>query len=133
MQTIRVWAPSGRGPGADAPADIPLVAEHGRRDAAQGTVSAHVFEQIRSNHDDLAYGFSLVEAIEAQIDVVELQMIAHQPVDRQLAATIKLDVARQVAARHASADVAALDRALLGDQVDLRQRRRCGSAAAGRR
>src|SRR5262249_41297944 len=61
-----------------------------------------------SEHHDLAHRRALVQTIEPEIDLVEPQPSAHQAIDRQLAATIELDVARQIARRHAGADVAAL-------------------------
>src|SRR5580704_9599919 len=77
-----------------------------------------------SQHDHLADRLAFVQPVEADVDVGELEVAAHQAIDRQLAAAVKLDVARQIAGRHAGADVASLDRALLGHEVDLRQRER---------
>src|SRR5438067_531644 len=62
---------------------------------------------VTSEHHDLPYRFTLVQPVEAGVDLSERQTTAHQPVDRQFAASIELDVARQVASGHAGADVAA--------------------------
>src|SRR5437868_3210662 len=82
-----------------------------------------------SEHHDLSHRLALAQPIEPHIDLVEPQPAAHQPIDRQFAAAIQLDVARQVARRYAGADVAALHSTLLGDEADLRQRK----AMIGRR
>src|ERR1700674_5932237 len=73
-------------------------------------------------NDDLAHRLALAQAIKAQVDLVESQSSGQQPIDRHTPLAIERDVARQVAHRDAGADVTALDRALLGDQVDLRNR-----------
>src|SRR3954469_20493234 len=71
-----------------------------------------------SQQDHLADRFSLVQLVEALVDLVELQRAAHQPVDWQPAAPVERDVARYVATRHRGSDVAALERAFLGDEAD---------------
>src|SRR5215471_8470750 len=88
-----------------------------------------------SEHDDLADCLALVQAVEALVDLGKRQAPAHQAIDRQATAPIELDVARQIAGRHAGPDIAALHRALLGDEVDERQwqRRRRWWQAGGDR
>src|SRR4051795_12616630 len=61
-----------------------------------------------SHHHDLADGFAVVQQIESYVDVVELEVRAHQAVYRQPAAPIQFDVARDVPRRYARADIAAL-------------------------
>src|SRR5215467_13404032 len=73
-------------------------------------------------HDDLPDRLAFVQSVEADVDLVELEPAAHQAIDRQFAAAVKLNVARYIAVRHAGADVTALHRALLGHEIDLRQR-----------
>ena len=62
------------------------------------------------------------QAVEGLVQLVQADPLAQQPVDRQAPLPVQLDVARHVADRHAAADVAALERALLADQGDLGQR-----------
>ena len=73
-------------------------------------------------NDDLSDRLTFVQPVEADIDPVEREPAAHQSIDRQLAASKKLDVARQIPVRHASTDVAALPGPLLGHEIDLRRR-----------
>src|SRR5262249_49884987 len=61
-----------------------------------------------SEHHHLSHRLALVQAIEAEIDLVEPQPAAHQAVDRQPATAVELDIARQIADRHAGADIASL-------------------------
>ena len=70
----------------------------------------------------LARRLALVQAVEALVDLIERQLAAHEPVHRQAAGTIQRDVARNIPRRHTGADIAALERALLGNQADRRQR-----------
>ena len=60
-------------------------------------------------HHHLPDRLALVQQVEAFVDLVERQPPAHQPVHRHAAAAVQRHVARQVARRHAGADVAALD------------------------
>src|SRR4051794_15473336 len=71
------------------------------------------------NH--LPHGGAVVQTVEPLVDLLELEPPAHQPVHRQTAALIQLDKARNVARRHAGADIAAFDRALLGHEINDRQ------------
>jgi len=48
-------------------------------------------------HNYLADGMAGGESIEAYVDVLELDMVAHELVHRQHAATIQIDVARNIA------------------------------------
>src|ERR1700682_222224 len=82
---------------------------------------------LKSYH--LANGLAFVEQVEPTVDVLELEAAGHEAIHRQLAHAIEIDVARQGARRDAGADVAALDRALLRDEV----RRRHGPRRTGRR
>src|ERR1035437_6111183 len=94
-----------------------------------------------SKHHHLPDCFAVVKKVETEIDLVQFQATAHQPIHWQLAAPIKLDVAGYIANRYAGADVTALHGPLLGDKVDLRQRkgvvgrrqacRHCGAAPVG--
>src|SRR4051794_36493770 len=76
---------------------------------------------VTSEHHHLAHRLALVQPVEPDIDLVELQPAAHEPVDRKLSAAVERDIPRQVAGRHAGSDVAALHGAFLGDEIDLRQ------------
>src|ERR1700674_4378034 len=98
---------------------LPLVDSPSARQGRGGT----------SERDDLPDGLAFVQQIESAVDVLELEAAGHQAIHRQLAHAIQIDVARQVARRDAGADVAALDRALLRDEV----RRRHGPRRTGRR
>src|SRR5947209_20326239 len=72
-------------------------------------------------HHHLPDRLALVQQVESFVDLVERQASAHQTVDWHAAAAVQRHIARQVARRNAGTDVAALDRALLGDEVDHRQ------------
>src|SRR5438105_2000914 len=91
------------------------------RPAVSASVSRHM-QRLRLEHDHLPHRLPLAKAIEPKIDLVEPEPPAHQPVYGQPAAAIQLDVAGQVARRHASADIAALNRPLFRNEIYLRQR-----------
>src|SRR5450759_4976125 len=100
-----------------------------------------VFERVHVKTPPPAGLLCRREEGETEIDLVQFQATAHQPIHWQLAAPIKLDVAGYIANRYAGADVTALHGPLLGDKVDLRQRkgvvgrrqdcRHCGAAPVG--
>ena len=62
------------------------------------------------------------EAVEADIDLFQLDVVTHQLVHRQHAAAVEVDVAGDVAGRYAGAHVAALDGAFFRNHVDVLQR-----------
>src|SRR4051812_19465982 len=74
---------------------------------------------LPSHHDDLADRMTGSQAVKANIDVFQLDMVAHELVHRQHAAAIEVNVARNVSRRNARADVAAFDGAFLGHHVDV--------------
>src|SRR6218665_352989 len=87
---------------------------------------------MRSEHDHVAQALAAVQAGESGVDVVEWVALSHQAIDRQLAAEVHGNVARHIAYRHAGADVAAFDRALLDHQAQLRQRPAIGRGGQAR-
>ena len=56
---------------------------------------------------------SVVQPVEALVDLAQRQYPGHQPVDRQPAAPIELDEARNIPAGYGRADIAALECSLL--------------------
>ena len=87
-------------------------------DVADG-LDEEVGPHVAGEAVDLA---ALAQAVESLVDLVERQPAGQQPVDGKPALSIQREVARDVARRHAGADVAALERALLAHQVDRRER-----------
>src|SRR5688572_14432329 len=71
--------------------------------SSQGVV---VLIRASSKGHDLTNGAAVVQAVEAQIDRIEGQGPAHQPVDRQPAALVELDEAGNVAGGYGGADIA---------------------------
>src|SRR3546814_20441846 len=74
----------------------------------------------RSTRTDTLFPYTtLFRSVEALVDLLKGEALAHQAVDRQAAPTVEGDVARHVAQRHAASDIAALHGAFLGDQADV--------------
>src|SRR5688572_7389042 len=73
----------------------------------------------RSEPDHLPYGPPVRQPIERCVEIVETDALAQQAVHRQLALTVQCDVPRDVARGIATAQIAAFDRALLGDDADV--------------
>src|SRR5689334_4732305 len=76
-------------------------------------------ESLSEQHD-LPHRLAFVQKVEPFVDRIELQHAGKKLAHRQPALPMQRDVARQIAHRHAGADVAALDRALLADEIDDR-------------
>ena len=64
-------------------------------------------------HQHLPHGGHVLQPVEALVELVEADALAHHAVDRQLALLVERDEARDVAHRHAASHVAALDGLLL--------------------
>ena len=102
-------------------ADAVAVAD--QRDRLVGTDDLVAVVHVRSvEDDDLTDRPAFVQQVEAAVDVFERDPAGEQLVDRQPPLLVKRDVTRHVARRHAGADVAALERALLGHQAHRGQR-----------
>src|SRR5450759_3274405 len=71
-------------------------------------------------NDHLPYRLAIGQAVEAEIDLVELDAMRHQAVDRQPPRAVKRDVGWDVARRHGRTEKAALERAVRDHQIDRR-------------
>ena len=79
----------------------------------------HLFTAPRELHnDDLPNRLAARQAIEAFVDLTQLQVFAQQCLDRQMALLVHRDKARNVAGGDAGADITALHGALFGNQTD---------------
>src|SRR5256885_13820601 len=78
-----------------------------------------------SEYDHLAHRPALAQQVKAMVDVRELELTAQQTIHRQLALAVEIDIARNIARGNASADVTALHRALLRNQIYCGQRKHC--------
>src|SRR5262245_42588730 len=76
----------------------------------------------QSHSDDLTDRQAVREPVEAFVELIELDVLAQQAIDRQTTGTVQLDVARNVARRIAAAEITAFDRALLRDDTHVRDR-----------
>src|SRR5687767_1917522 len=68
--------------------------------------------------DRLADGLAACQPVESLVYFAELDPVGQQPVDRQPPLTVEVDIARDVVARDAGAEVGAAQGALLGDEAD---------------
>src|ERR1700754_2586651 len=79
-----------------------------------------------SQLDHLADRLPVMKPIEALVDVFEVERSGQQPVHREQAPPVQLDIAGNVSVWYRRADVAALEGALLGHQGDRGQWHGCG-------
>src|ERR1035437_7161314 len=71
-------------------------------------------------NDHLPYRLAIGQAVEAEIDLVELDAMRHQAVDRQPPRAVKRDVVWDVARRRGRTEKAVFERAFLDHQIDRR-------------
>ena len=79
------------------------------------------FPQASVEQDDLPHPDAIAQPVEALVDLLELQAVGEQLVDRQAAGAEEGDHARHVALRSGRADIGAFQGPLLGDQRERRE------------